>query len=375
MAQTLTRSMRIIVAAFVAIAAASLGTIHVVNAATPPPSRVIPLLLTGVAGTPLTFVVSTNRSECGYGPCLHLQRTSDNAGHFTTLHLPPISKSRGSLLGDLSELIFANSKDGYALINTTKPFVWWATTDGAQTWHPLDIATGETIQQLIPTRDGLYAVIAHCVKEYTCTDFRIARSTLTANRWTVKALPATLSKGGYAFAAFDSILWANRQGPHVPLLFTSRNEGRTFTQSSAPALASVNACGLTPMSANALWAECPTGMLVSFFYSVNAGVHWTAISRYEFAGTGGGAFDPVSSSLSYLDFGPYTGRSKDLYAVTDSGHKMVAIGNLACESTNGLVFSNAKLGLAICQKNGLAASAYLLRTSDGGRVWTKSNLS
>src|ERR1035437_4699471 len=97
-------------------------------------------------------------------------------------------------------------------------------------------------------------------------------------------------------------------------------------------------------------------MLVSFFYSDDAGVHWTSVSRYEYAGTGGGAFDPVSSSLAYLNFGPYTTRVKDLYAITNSGQKMTAVGNLACTSNNYLVFSDADHGLAICQKNGTVTS-------------------
>ena len=72
------------------------------------------------------------------------------------------------------------------------------------------------------------------------------------------------------------------------------------------------------MSPTALWAECPTGMLASFFYSGDAGVHWTSVSRYEYSGTGGGAFDPVSSSLAYLDFGPYASRAKDLSSIASS---------------------------------------------------------
>jgi hypothetical protein len=111
-------------------------------------------------------------------------------------------------------------------------------------------------------------------------------------------------------------------------------------------------------------------MLVAFYYSDDAGVRWSSVSSYGFAGTGGGAFDPVSSSLAYLDFGPYTRRSKDLYVITDAGHKMTAIANLACASMDGLVFSSANDGMALCQKTGFARSEVLLRTSDGGRDWT-----
>jgi hypothetical protein len=373
MGATLKHSMVHSAVAALIFAATGLMATPTVNAATTSQTREIPQLLTGVAGTPLTFVVSTNNVNCSSQKCLKLEMTSDNGEHFTTLHLPPIAIARGSSTGDLSELIFANEKDGYALLNNAKSFVWYTTSDGAQTWHRLRVASGEEVQQLIPTRGVLYAVLAHCAKEYTCTDYQLARSSLTANRWTIESLPATLSKNDYAFAAFGPNLWANRQGPQGPVLFTSHSAGQTFVESSAPA--SVSACELTPMSPKVLWAECPTGNLVSFFYSDNSGGHWTSVSRYAFPGTGGGAFDPVSSSLAFLDFGPYTSRSKDFYAVTDSGHKVTAIANLSCANMSGLVFSNARSGLAICQKTGLAVSTHLIRTSDGGRNWTRVDLS
>jgi len=351
------------------------GFFLVQTVATASQSTPVPLLLTGVTGTPLAFVVSAKSVDCASWRCLQLQRTSDNGSSFTRLNLPPISSVKGNL-GNLGELIFANSTDGYASLSEANSFVWYATTDGGRTWHRESVAPGESILQLAPTHHELYAVIAKCVKQYTCSDYRIARSTLNAGTWTTEGLPAPLSKGDFALDVYDSNVWANLQGPRLPLLFTSHNEGRSFTESSKPLLGSVSACNLTPMSPTAVWAECPTGMLVSFFYSDDAGVEWTSISRYEYAGTGGGAFDPVSSSLAVLNFGTFTTRAKDLYVITNSGHSMTAVGNLACTSTNNLVFSNATHGLTICQKNGSAVSTtYLLRTSDGGRDWTKVSLS
>ena len=368
---------RLLIAVALLVAATGLATTaHVVNASNTSGPAPVPQLLTGIAGTPLTFVVSTKSVNCGGGPCLQLQRTSDSGAHFTTLHLPPISRAKGNPLGNLSQLIFANSTDGYASLNVTNSFAWYVTTDGARSWHRERAIHGETIVQIAPTHHELYAVIAHCVTKYTCTKYRIARSALTAKKWIVEALPAPLSKGAFALAAYDTNIWANFQGPRTPLLFVSHDEGRTFTQSSAALLASVSACYLTPMSPTALWAECPTGMLASFFYSGDAGVHWTSVSRYEYSGTGGGAFDPVSSSLAYLDFGPYTSRAKDLYSITGSSHKMTPTGNIACSSTNGLIFSDAKHGLAICEQNDTNASAstYLIRTSNGGATWIKVSL-
>jgi hypothetical protein len=375
MGMSITNAQRIGVA--VAIAFVLIGSVmgNAARAATATRSEPIPLLLTGVKGTTLTFVVVAKSADCSSAGCFQLVRTHDNGATFTTLHLPPISSAPGSSLGNLSQMIFANSTDGYASLDVANSFDWYATTDGAESWQRLSAGPGESIIELVPTHTVLYAVIARCVKAYTCTNYRIAFKSLNGKRWTSESLPKPLSKGNFALAAYGSNVWINLQGPQNPLLFTSHDEGRTFSEQSASPLASVSACGVAPMSSTVLWAECPTGMLVSFFSSVDAGVHWIGVSRYEFSGTGGGTFDPVSSSLAYLNFGPFTTRAKDLYAITNSGHTMIAVGNLACTSTNYLEFHDATHGLVICQKNGFVTSTQLLRTSNGGRNWTKVSLS
>jgi hypothetical protein len=366
---------RLSIAVVLALALTGLVKTQAVNAVTASQSTRIPQLVTGVAGTPFTFVVSTNNTECAKEPCLQLQRTSDNGAHFTTLTLPPIGLASGSALGNLSQLIFTSSTDGYASLNNASAFVWYMTTDGARSWHLVSVAPGDSILRLVPTHNELYAVIAHCVK-FTCTDYRMVRSALSASTWTSMTMPTQSFKDGFTLAAFGSDVWLNLQGPGSPLLFTSHDEGRTFTRSTASPLASVSGCGLTPTSPTTVWAECPTGMDVSFFRSSDAGTHWTSISRYEFSGTGGGAFDPVSSSLAYLNFGVYSTRAKDLYVITNSGRQMTAVGYLACTTTNELVFSDATHGLAICETNGSATSTTdLLRTSDGGRQWSKVSVS
>jgi hypothetical protein len=365
----------ILIAVVLALAFTGVVMTHTGNAVTEPKSTRIPQLVTGVAGTPIAFVVSTNSTECAKEPCLKLQRTSDNGAHFTTLTLPPIGLARGSTLGNLSQLIFTSSMDGYAGLNHGSSFVWYMTSDGARSWHLVSVAPSDSIMRLVPTHHELYAVIAHCVK-FTCTDYRIVRSALSASTWTPITMPTQSLRDGFTLAAFGSGVWLNLQGPGSPLLFTSHDEGRTFVRSTASPLASVSGCGLTPLSPTTMWAECPTGMDVSFFHSSDGGAKWISISRYEFSGTGGGAFDPVSSSFAYLNFGVFSGRAKDLYFITDSGRQMTAVGNLACATTSELVFSDATHGLAICQTNGSKTSTTdLLRTSDGGKEWSKVSVS
>jgi len=370
MTRVLTPWLRLLQVTVLLVGATSLATSSAGNGATTGSASTVQMLA-GVAGTPLVYVVSKHTAGCTHEPCLQLLRTSDNGSHFTTLHLPPLAFVSKNPLGNLSELFFANSMDGYAFLNATYPSSLYVTVDGAASWHRESVAPGAVIVQFATAHHELYAVIAHCSKARVCSDYRIARSPLAANRWTIQNLPSVLNEHFFALAAYDAHVWENRQGPRTTLLYSSNDHGRTFTRLSAPLLASVSACELTSTSPTVLWAECPTGMSVSFFYSSDGGVHWTSVSRYEFAGTGGGAFDPVSSSLAYLDFGPFTSRAMDLYSISNSGHTMTPVGNLACRSVNGLVFSDAKHALAICDENYSLASTDLLQTSDGGATWSK----
>ncbi len=356
---------RLIAAALVAGALAPASA----DAATPQP--VGPWLVTGVPGTTILYVVRTTSGTCSRGPCLQLERTTVSATRATARRLPPLAPAPGSVLGNLSQLVFANSLDGYAALSGLRSFEWYVTTNGAMSWRRVRFAPGVSLTQLVATGRELYGVVAHCARRYVCTDYRLARSSLDANQWTFSPLPAALAGGHFALAAYGANVWANFDGPNRPQLFVSRDGGRTFTEHAAPLLASVSACDLTPTSATVLWAECPTGMMVSFFYSQNAGSSWAGISRYAFAGTGGGAFDPVSSSLAYLDFGPFTTRPQDLYAIDGPRHTMRAVGNLRCTSADNLVFVDASHGVALCVQNTTSTTTTSLRrTTDGGATWT-----
>jgi hypothetical protein len=113
---------RLLIAVVLLVAATGLATTaHVANASNTSGPAPVPQLLTGIADTPLTFVVSTKNVNCGGGPCLQLQRTSDSDAHFTTLHLPPISRAKGNPLGNLGQLIFANSSPRHASDQATGP--------------------------------------------------------------------------------------------------------------------------------------------------------------------------------------------------------------------------------------------------------------
>jgi hypothetical protein len=107
-------------------------------------------------------------------------------------------------------------------------------------------------------------------------------------------------------------------------------------------------------------------MQMSFLYSHDVGVHWTRVQQSQFMGTAGGAFDPVSSTLAYLDYGQDSG-PQNLVRLTDGGRRASAVANLKCASVPSLVFTNATEGLMLCNLN--YTSIQLRRTNDGGASW------
>jgi hypothetical protein len=271
---------------------------------------------------------------------------------------------------------FANVSDGYAIVGMKDPTSLYVTLNGARTWHGVTIQKGATTLGLTTTTKAIYAITGVCSPNgVSCHGYRIARSTLNANRWTSSPMPiGRFGKTGvwgfpYVPAAFGSEVWISEQPPGPAVIFYSRDGGRSFQKIPAPKLGSVNACGLTPESAVALWADCPTGMQESFFFSNDAGTSWTQVPQQQFMGTGGGFFDPATTALAYLDYGA-TG---PLVRITTSPRMATTVGVLSCSkvnsSVNGLIFTNAHDGLALCLPGDEQAAGRLEKTIDGGSKW------
>jgi photosystem II stability/assembly factor-like uncharacterized protein len=325
------------------------------------------------------YVVSTDNefqanhpAACGMG-CFLMRRTTDGGAHFSYLALPPIHYESDSLTGNLDQLIFATGDDGYALMGVSTSTTLYVTLDGAGSWHREVIARGTTILGFSATSSELYAVVAKCSKSSACTDYEIARSPLTAREWTLTPLPKWPADTGVGMGAFGSTVWLTQQSTRTVWLLTSHDGGTTFTRKSAPEIGSVYACRMTATSGVTLWADCPTGMAVSFLYSGNSGTTWNRVPDRQFSGTGGGYFDPVSSTLAYLDFGPADSPgAKNFYRITDKGLDVKAVGKLPCKIADGLVFTDALHGFAACDQNDSYLSTVFLQTSDGGRTWHRN---
>jgi hypothetical protein len=126
---------------------------------------------------------------------------------------------------------------------------------------------------------------------------------------------------------------------------------------------------LIPESAVDLWAECPTGMQVSFFFSKDAGATWTPIPQQQFFGTAGGYFDPATSNLAYLDYGG----TAPFVRIATSPRSATRLNSPRCSKTqvsiNGLIFTDDRRGLALCFSSYGQGAGQLERTIDGGSRW------
>ncbi len=112
-------------------------------------------------------------------------------------------------------------------------------------------------------------------------------------------------------------------------------------------------------------------MQVSFWHSSDGGRVWTPIVQSQYAGTGGGWFDPVSASVAYLYYGPY-GPARNVERLSDGGRTATPVGRLNCLTETSAVFTSPDDGLIGCDVN--STSYFLVRTSDGGARWTKVKL-
>ena len=335
---------------------------------------VTPLVISRVRSSNVVYVLAT--TGCAQPSCLRLLRTTVNAESFTSAAPPPVQALHGTFTGTLRSMQFANVSDGYAIVGATDPTSLYVTLNGARTWHRVTIQKGATTLGLTTTAKTIYAITGVCSPDgVSCRGYRIARSPLSANRWTSSTMPIGRSpKTGvwgfpYVPAAFGSNVWISEQPPGPAVIFFSRDGGRSFRKLTTPKLGSVNACGLTPESAVALWADCPTGMQESFFFSNDAGASWTQVPQQQFMGTGGGFFDPATTTLAYLDYGA----TSPLVRITTSPRMATTVGVLSCSkinsSVNGLIFTNTRDGLALCSPGDDPAAGRLEKTSNGGSTW------
>jgi hypothetical protein len=342
------------------------------------PKPLTPLVITRVHSSSVVYVLAT--TGCSRTSCLRFVRTTVSAAKFTSVILPPLKALKGRLNFNLDSVQFANVDDGYAIVGEDNPTALYVTLDGAKSWHRVTIQGGTTIMELSVTTNALYAITGLCSPSGdTCRDYRLARSSLDAQHWVSQRLPgsALFDGTGWGFfgkpGAFGSNVWISEQPRGAAVIYFSHNGGKSFKKVTLTNLLSVAGCSLTAESARSLWAECPTGMQVSFAFSDDAGASWIPVHQNQFFGTGGGNFDPVTGTLAFLEYGG----TAPLVRFAGSAREATKVGVLSCSTINSsigggdMVFTNESDGMALCQPEDGPAVGRLEITGDGGHTWER----
>lgn len=304
--------------------------------------------------------------------------------HWRRLRPPPIPAAHDALSLNDGTLAFASSLDGYDVVPPSTPggaTRVYATTDGGTSWHQVRINT-ETVLTFAGAPSGFYAVTARCHLE-SCDDYRLAHSAAGTTRWSSTPIPGTGGLGGspVGLAVQGTEVLLNFQ-PAVnggqPHLLIAPNSRGPFEVHLVRQLVSVGACGLNSQPGGAVWASCPTGMLVSYLHSPSADGPYVAVWHY--AGTGGGGLVPVTGNIAYR----YTGiavRSSEklpgdvLQRSTNGGRTFTDAGPWPFARNVGttprFLFLDEQDGFGLGPTPTNAASSEVVETADGGRHWTQ----
>ena len=343
------------------------------------PTPLTPIRVVGAGLFAPLYVLGT--TGCAQPSCLRLVRTTITAHRDTPVALPPLRPLRNGIGGTtLQSLTFASELNGYALVGTASTMSLYVTDDGAGTWHKVAAMPGVTFQRVTVTGNVLYATMARCKGiDDDCVDLTVAKSPFWPIHWTALRLPSIPNNGlggGIPEVTADATsVWLSGWENNAEVIWRSTNEGATFHETTEPELASINGCSFDLVIPRDAWAQCPTGMLVSFFYSSDGGAHWLNVPQRPFAGTGGGFFAPAWNATAYIDYGE---TPNNVYRVDMRGDLASQVGELNCDSTQSPVFlggGRGGEGLVVCaREHGLKHSTALYSTSDGGSLWHKVGL-
>jgi photosystem II stability/assembly factor-like uncharacterized protein len=335
-----------------------------------------PILLVRAGLSDVDYVLWS--TPCNASTCYRLERLSDGGqiGHFVTA--PPITSVSGSS-GNLNELVFANTQDGYAVDSSSRGSQLYATLNGGVSWRKAQIRPDQVIDWMAWTSTNFYAVTSKtCApSQKACNSFALDRSAAASIVWSAMPVPIgpTHATQPPEVTAFGSDVWLTGQQQEEPgkaLLASSRLYGQGFNVTSVPELMSVNGCALEAMSTTDLWAQCDEGMMAGTVpYSDDGGAHWIVkenglLGQFHF-----GVFDPVSDAVAFF----VGSRNMNvLYQVTNGAATIKVVGRSPDSATPGLsalAFTNFNQGLALSGVLGNSQRRYLYRTENGGRNWTR----
>lgn len=307
-------------------------------------------------------------APCSNPVCTSIVRTTDGGRHFVGIPAPVAPLAIGSRAG-ISELRFANLRDGFAGPSGFQSGALWATHDGGTHWH---VGLTNAITFTV-SHDRVYALTGTCANG-TCSHLALTVSPAAAEKWTSTPLPAGASSGAPALTAYGTSLWLSLTPaagtPRAQTLIYSADGGRTLQSGSSPCTPGLGG-DLEASSAQVVWAVCPTGMMAQAWRSSDAGAHWQSLPVRPGL-TNGARIAPASDSAAVIA----AGGVGQLYRTTDGGRSVTTV---VPPSANGpgwdwIGFTDTTTGSALRAGAGVGVNGVspfeLWRSSDGGSHWT-----
>lgn len=288
--------------------------------------------------------------------------------------------------GPIQFLVFANRVDGYAIENATSavggppggPIL--ATDNGGRSWHRFSFGPHLYVSDMAASESTFYVVLFRCTERLKggrttdCGDFRLARSAAGSKKWSSVPIPGNPLLSGFPvrLGVEGLAVWLSFQslsnGTSYPHLLESTGGAAPFADTPTPHLGGVTACGVTPMAGGAMWAECPTGLLISYLHR-EIGQHFRPVLTV--GGTIGAAFDPVNAETAFAYLGT---DSRKLEETTNGGVDFVTVSQPPFYAAYQLLFVNQTDGFAlgtVALSQRAAERPELLQTVDGGTSWTR----
>jgi hypothetical protein len=345
------------------------------------PAGFQPRSLVRVGDTDAVVVVGS--APCGEMVCAALESGSLGAHglvqHWRRLRPPPIAAARNAITVDTGRFAFANTLDGYDLIPPSTPggaTRIYATTNGGGSWRPTSITSGTVLALVAAPPSRFYAVTANCGTQ-TCDDYQLAGSTAGSTHWSTTPIPETTGLDGSAVGLavsgkellvnFDPLVKGGE--PHLLIASDGRPPFRIHLVSQ---LVSVAACDLSPQPGGAVWASCPTGMLVSVLHAPS--VDGPFASVWDYAGTAGAGLVPVTGTVAYRYTGvpalePEKIPGDTLQRSTNAGRSFVDVGPWPFGHSTGttpqFLFLDEQDGFGLGPAPGAHATPAVFETNNG----------
>ncbi len=198
---------------------------------------------------------------CPSGACLALRHTVDRGASWTSVPPPPSTLGGVGTGGGVSELHFANALDGWAFDGSL-----WATHDGAQHWHAVNL--GGPVVAITSGAGVAFALVDACVPSSSCTaPGHLYRSPAGQDSWAqVPGVSGRFDEGSISLVAEGSTVFLMSGYPNPQILGSS--DGVHFAPLVIPCTPESNE---GPFSPGSLAASDPSDVAVLCLGGVGTG--------------------------------------------------------------------------------------------------------